>query len=214
MNTQQVVACKHCGNKTVQEVEHQLTTREEIYDLTGEIAGMAENYYFLTKCKTCNGVSLYTNWEYDDNPFSLDASMLLYPVEKHFVGDVPKAIYESYAEAKKVEKLSPLAFSILIRRALEFICEHQGAKKKNLMENIQYLATMNIIPAALAKMADAIRLLGNLGAHSTEKMISADDAKALDEFFIALIEYVYVVPKKLKSVEDRIKGMKSSDLPS
>lgn len=201
----QVTTCRHCGNRTPHKICHRLTVDQPLISSDGEEVGMADSYYFLAQCSTCEEVSLFVNWEHDEHPYRLDYSTVLYPSEKDLADSMPQALATGYLEAKKSKKLAPRAFVIMIRSALEYLCKDQGATKGNLYEKIEHLATAKKIPATLAEMAHAIRLVANAGAHELEEKISPEDAEALDEFFIALVEYVYVAPKKLQTLTERIK---------
>lgn len=44
---------------------------------------------------------------------------------------------------------------------------------------------------------DIIRLVGNVGAHASEENVHPLQVMALDDFFKAVVEYVYVSPAKI-----------------
>jgi hypothetical protein len=127
----------------------------------------------------------------------------VYPAIKNLIG-VPEQIQKAYSEAKKVKKISPLAFATLIRRALEYVCLEQEANGKDLDDKLKDLSTRGVIPDTLAKMSHAIRHYGNVGAHADDTNIGYTDAWIMDDFFTAVVEYVYIAPKKLKTAEERI----------
>lgn len=207
---QQLAVCRHCGNKTLHELLHKATLDEYLHDDKGETIGVFENFYFLTKCATCSGVSLFTSWEHSERPNDLLEAGVLYPSERRYSGDVPKPVELAYSEASKVKKISPVAFSVMVRRALEFLCKERGAKGGNLKERIAALAALGVIPDTLAKMADAIRGLANDGAHEMEAQVSEKDADDLNYFFAAVIEYVYVAPKRLDELQARMTANKAA----
>ncbi len=53
-------------------------------------------------------------------------------------------------------------------------------------------------------MTHAVRFFGNVGAHAAEISITADEASLIHEFFIAIIEYVYIAPDKINSLTSRL----------
>lgn len=53
-------------------------------------------------------------------------------------------------------------------------------------------------------MTDVLRLLGNIGAHAAGQSVKLGHVRAIDDFFRAIIEYVYVAPSKLKEFRDRL----------
>ena len=200
---EQVVVCQHCGNRTPHELLHAETRTEAFYDSQGE-AEYFDAFFYLVKCRTCDGISLYVNSELGEYPQSLADSTLLYPKEKELNRTVPRTICKDYEEARKVEKISPRAFVVLIRRAFEGVCKDKHAHGANLQAKIQDLAKNKIIPDVLAEMADAIRLLGNIGAHDEDLNLGEQDVEDMNSFFTTLVEYVYVAPQKLAALKKRI----------
>ena len=49
-----------------------------------------------------------------------------------------------------------------------------------------------------------MRQIGNLGAHAGDGEVDFWDAELLDDFFRAVVEYVYVVPSKIARMKQRI----------
>lgn len=44
-------------------------------------------------------------------------------------------------------------------------------------------------------------MVGNLGAHDAEKDVASSDVQVVDEFFRAIIEYLYVARSKVAKVK-------------
>lgn len=61
------------------------------------------------------------------------------------------------------------------------------------------------IPSTLAKMTDVLRTLGNTAAHEAPDEITVPMTWAIDEFFRAIVEYVYIAPAKLETFQKRIR---------
>jgi len=200
----QIVDCPHCGNRTGVTVVARHTDCEKVFDKKGEFIDTFQMFYYLTECQTCSRVSLLGTWEVDDDPSDLSKAQLLYPATKKFSKSVPEEIRGTYNEAKKVINISPDAFSVLIRKALEYLCHNQGEKEYNLKKMLDKLVEKRIIPRNLAQMTEAIRLIGNIGAHASSSKISGNEAKVIDEFFVAIIEYVYIAPEKIRHLQDRL----------
>lgn len=181
------------------ELLYTATTTMKLIATDGEEAGEVESYYYLVRCKTCSDISLFWNWDLAPNPNELKDENLVFPVVKRFSDGVPEAIRRSYTEAKKVQKISPSAFAAMIRRALEYVCRDQNAKGRNLRDQIFDLAKKGVIPSTLTKMALMIKTLGNIGAHASDVEIQPDHAETelMDDFFAAVIEYVYIAPEKI-----------------
>jgi hypothetical protein len=204
MNNESIVTCPHCGNKTLHVIKVQTSSSEELYDTHGEFVGEIDNYYYLTECKTCKGICLFTDWAASTNPGNLAEATLLYPSKRKLWETIPSEINKSYEEAKKVEKISPNAFAVLIRRSLELLCRDQKAKGSNLKEQIADLSFKGIIPNTLVEMADTLRFMGNIGAHEIEFDFDESEIQAIDDFLVAMLEFVYVAPNKIKNLRDSI----------
>ncbi len=129
---------------------------------------------------TANGIGLAVS----------DVDVLIRPISsaKHFPHYIPKAIRQDYEEACAIVSLSPKASATLSRRCLQgMIRDFWGIKEKNLYEEIS--ALKNQIPADLWSSIDALRELGNIGAHmekDTNIIVDIDPNEA--NFLIQLIE--------------------------
>ena len=80
---------------------------------------------------------------------------------------VPSAVANNYREAKAVQNVSPNAFAVLIRRALEAMCDDRGVPTGRLQQRLEQLAKRGEIPPILAEITSVLRTLGNSGAHNT-----------------------------------------------
>lgn len=140
----------------------------------------------------------------------MEHAHVFYPLIKRASKEIPKIISETYYEALKVEKISPIAFSILIRRTLELLCKDQNAGGNNLKLQLKNLADKNIIPNTLFEMGDTLRNLGNLGAHSSEYNFDYVEIEAMKDFIIAMLEFVYVAPAKIEELRKSIEKKKTT----
>lgn len=206
---EQTITCPHCGNKTSQIVKYETTSTEKVSTGDGQVFP-TEIYYFLVQCKTCNKVSLYNNWELAPDPYDLEDALCLYPKIEKISSSVPDVIRRSYNEVKKVEKISPDAFVVLIGKSLECLCEDKKAEGSNLKNKLEDLAKKGIIPETLLKMGHGVRLLRNIGAHPSDYDITPEEVKIISDFFVAVIEYVYVAPEKIKNLEEKLKRYKTT----
>jgi hypothetical protein len=201
-----VLTCNHCGNTTPHEIIAYTESALAEYDLEDNYVASIDNYFWLIKCNTCDNVSLVGNWEGGENPKSIHNASPLYPATKHFSDLIPKAVSESYKEAQKVKRISKPAFSVFIRKTLEAILKDKKAGGHYLKEKIRDLANRNIIPGVLADMANAIKYFGDEAAHPNEMELLNSEVDILDDFAIALIEYVYIAPDKLNTLRRSIQA--------
>ena len=191
------IYCSDCGKETAHTKCGSATESEEVVD-NGQKYHI-EWTILLVQCDGCGSTSLYV---IDDGGDDLQQ---LYPYQKS-LSSVPEQIRNAYKSAKKIIHISPGGFCVLARRALEAICDERGAKGMDLHKKLDDLSTKNIIPPTLLKMSHQIRSLGNVGAHIGKFEPNLQDATSIDEFFLAVVEYVYIAPEKLKRIEQRVKG--------
>lgn len=107
---------------------------------------------------------------------------------RQFPQYIPPAIRQDYEEACAIVNLSPKASATLSRRCLQgMIRDFWGISKNNLYNEIDELKDK--IPADLWSSIDALRQLGNIGAHmekDTDVIVDIDPNEA--ESLIKLIE--------------------------
>jgi len=200
-----VAFCPHCGNRAPQRLIHTQEHEEQGYSMNGSLTDVhLPSACYVAVCETCNNVLLYQAVIHivEDENFHL--ADLIWPDRGVLPEAVPKAIAECYAEAARIKNLAPNAFAVQIRRALEALCDDRGTKKGTLQHRLQDLASRGEIPPVLVEMTDVLRLLGNIGAHAADQSVKPGHVQAIDDFFRAIIEYVYVAPSKLKEFRDRL----------
>ena len=96
---------------------------------------------------------------------SLKSWQLIPPSKaKVFPGYVPKAIREDYEEACLIENLSPKSSATLARRCLQgMIWDFWKVRKNRLIDEIE--AIKDKVDPLTWEAIDAVRKLGNIGAH-------------------------------------------------
>jgi hypothetical protein len=110
-----------------------------------------------------------------------DAS--LKPISEH----VPAAIRADYEEACKVVPLSPKAAATLVRRCLQgMIRDFWGISKSRLIDEVNALEGQ--VDPATWKAIDAVRTMGNVGAHMQRKVDELVDVEPREaELLIDLV---------------------------
>lgn len=58
-------------------------------------------------------------------------------------------------------------------------------------------------------MTDVLRILGNIGAHADDMDINLAHTWAIDQFFRAVLEYVYVAPGKLAAFRRQLDRLRN-----
>ena len=176
--------------------------------------------YHVYQCPTCSGITIYGDFtkypivrQTADRRIYPQGSRLLPELHKIASRDcVPGRIVKLYEEVWPLRHIAPNAFAVQIRRALEFLCNDQGASGDTLFEKLRVLAANKIFSGHLAEMTDLMRTLGNLGAHAGDDEVDFWDAELLDEFFRSVVEYVYITPSRIARLSPhrlrRPQGMK------
>jgi hypothetical protein len=129
---------------------------------------------------------------------------LLWPESGVLNNALPKQVADIYTEAANVKRLSPNSFAVQIRRALEAICTDRGARASSLHAMLAELVERGELPPVLAEITKVLRLLGNIGAHASDRQVLPSHVDALDEFFRAVVEYVYIARSKLQTFRNKL----------
>jgi hypothetical protein len=192
--------CPHCNNRAQQTLLH----TQEYQCVTWAVDdGDEAEYparYFVAKCETCDEIIVYHRI-IGMEPDGFQHAELLWPdVGLH--DSVPENIASIYSEASRIKYIAPNAFAVQMRRAIEAICQDRGVNERNLAASLTKLGENGELPAALSEAADIIRLIGNIGAHVGEEDVHPLQVMALDDFFGAVVEYIYVSPAKISEFKN------------
>jgi hypothetical protein len=113
---------------------------------------------------------------------------------------IPASILEDVRQARVCEEAgAPYGAGLLYRRACQYVCRDQGAKARDLRDQIPELAKDGLITNALADQAHHVRIVGNELAHpdvNNPLVISQDDVADAREFVEQLIRAIYVDPAR------------------
>ena len=208
-----VAYCPHCGNQAPQRLLHRQTYREKMWDAdTHEPLKDAPWSSFVASCQTCGNVLVYDNPgdHTEEKQFSL--CDLVYPEMPFLSSDVPRKIATSYAEACRIKAISPNAFAVLIRRTLEILCNERGLTKGTFAKRLKILSDKGELPPVLSQTTDLLRLIGNIGAHGFEETVHPLEVRAIDDFFKAIVEYLYIAPKRIADFQKRLQALEGLDV--
>jgi hypothetical protein len=191
--------CDHCGNITFQTI-----VAQEVSASSG-----TPSTYTFTKCSICDGMALREHpgdWNASlkpgDKPLSNDIPFQqLWPKATSFSSDVPSRIRKIYDEARLVRKQSPSSFVVQLRRAFEALVKNRQAEGYTLNAQIQWMIDHGQLPGVFAEMMHVARMIGNLGAHDAGQDVTERDAEVSDQFFRAIVEYLYIAPSLLEKVK-------------
>jgi len=204
-----IAFCPHCGNKTTHRLlythnfEGVYTFFDEEHDF--EYDQEMPEQYFLTICETCKGPLLYYKHLGSNTEKDFQKSSMIWPKQKRLTEKVPQRIREYYEEAIRIKRIAPSSFAGQIRKCLEALCDARKIKKGKLVKRLKDLSDKGEIPKHFTEMADILRLLGNIGVHSSETNIRSLSVDTIDDFFTAIIEYVYGFPSRIEEIKQSYK---------
>lgn len=144
------------------------------------------------------------------NGYIDNRTVLVYPpsTAKRFPPYVPKAIRSDYEEACAILHRSPKASATLARRCLQgMIRDFWGIKRARLVDEVKEL--QDKVPTNQWSAIDALRSLGNIGAHMEKDVnlivdIDPHEATALVRLIELLMDQWYVKRHETQLLYDQI----------
>ena len=204
---ERVFRCAMCGNRTAQQIlsehspERWVSYGEDDYEAHWEPAGYS---YISVVCSTCGEFGLYSD------VYIVDESepRCQFPRTQWLGKEVPEIIQAIYDEAWTVKEASPKSFAVQIGRALEALCADKNAVGSTLDQQLTYLVAQLAIPADIASLTRALRLLRNMRAHHKLGSVTKEQTDIIDGFFKAFLEYVYIAPVKMSTYQMQLQNLK------
>ncbi len=161
------------------------------HNIIGKAEFYAKYHLIITQCPNCGEDTLCIE---ERIPADYGSNKHVYQVKPDAIYNtypdfVPQGIKDDYEEACAIKHLSPKASATLARRCLQGMIRDfwNISGKKSLNEEI--LAIQSKVPVTLWKAIDAVRQLGNIGAHPERDInliVDVEDGEA--EKIIKLIE--------------------------
>ena len=191
--------CLFCGcsvpnhNDTFREDEHHFLIRRPYFsskeNLSDKITIQTMN------CPNCHKVSIDIVGVGSQFP---DRIMHFNPISlaKAYPDYIPQTIRSDYEEAHAILNLSPKASATLSRRCLQgMIRDFWGISKARLVDVID--ALKDLVDPSTKKVLDALRKLGNIGAHPEKDVnlivdIEPNEAHMLLKFIELLMQKWYI----------------------
>lgn len=164
----------------------------------------------LSKCPNCHKVSVSLNsWHQASDRI---APYTYPPANAIELPDyIPQAICQDYMEALSIVNLSPKASATLSRRCLQgMIHDFWHVQEKNLNAEITVLKSK--VPAAQWEAMDALRKIGNIGAHMEKDIniivdVAPGEAASLLRLIELLIQKWYVARHDEERLLEDIKSV-------
>lgn len=205
VKSDRVLVCPQCGAEAPQRLSFHHCPKRKNEQRTRRFA-----VYWIAVCHACNEFSIWGDEQFHGLVgFHSGNLSVVYPTKDLARELVPDRIARIYSEASCIRELAPNGFSVLVRRALEAICDDKNIKDGVLAKRLELLVSQEQFPKSIAGITNVIRLVGNIGAHAGSTDVSPDQAHMLDDFFRFVIEFVYVVPTRLTNFETSLAAASS-----
>ncbi|MFD0330479.1 DUF4145 domain-containing protein [Streptacidiphilus monticola] len=167
--------------------------------------GINEPAYLLelSRCGTCGDPFLLAEEDYglgwDGEP------VIVWPRQQRPLSyQIPAALRQEHEEARRCfSAKSFTATAVMVRRTLEGVCFEQGMARKPLFKMLEQMKNEEKIDGRLFEWAQALRVLGNEGAHFTGTSVSREDAADGLALAEALLDYIYVLSAQFTAFKTR-----------
>lgn len=195
--------CPYCGIEYFVTKQLEDSTSVKFSQYRGETI-----YIYQHLCPRCNRLHFTISGSgFDTRPYYTYP-----PVSAMFLPDyIPQAIRQDYLEAVSIADLSPKASATLARRCLQgMIHDFWGIKEKNL--NAEITTLKEHIPRRQWEAIDAVRKIGNIGAHMEKDVeliidVDPDEVKKLLMVIELLFKNWYIADHEDRQLYDEIARM-------
>ncbi|WP_329582221.1 MULTISPECIES: DUF4145 domain-containing protein [unclassified Streptomyces] len=127
------------------------------------------------------------------------------PQYRELSESIPEPLRREHSEARACLRVKAYtAVAVMVRRTLEGMCADQGVTKRQpLVASLRNLHEAGKIEGRLLEWAEALRVLGNQGAHYTGTQVSREDARDAIALAEALLDYMYVFASQYEKFKAR-----------
>lgn len=192
--------CPHCETKTTINSEN-FTSGEDILHINNyEGFRILENEWIVCPNSHCQKITLtlklfnaeYKLGKWNKKEIIKQWRLLPNSYARQFPNYIPKPIINDYEEACAILETSPKASATLSRRCLQgIIRDFHGISKNRLVDEIN--AIKDIIDPLIWQSIDAVRKVGNIGAHMEKDINLIIDVDPKEAFLLKeLIELLFV----------------------
>ncbi len=155
----------------------------------------------MVQCDRCFEPTIERREDYGGGLEDDPQPVTLYPTSHRLSPSIPAGLRREWDEAQTCFRgKAYTGCVVLVRRTLEGTCADQGVQAKNLAESLKRLE----LDDTLKEWADALRIVGNRGAHYTGELVGRQDAQDALAFAEALLDHIYVLRKRYEEFRRRL----------
>ena len=193
--------CPHCSQPAIASTRG--TAEWLPHDHRGIPTGPPVQWMLVT-CQSCSTPSLWAREDYGGGFHQDDRPVLVYPAPRRLSSAVPASLRREWNEARTCfDAKAYAACVVMVRRTLEGTCRELGVGERTLHKALARLKADGHIDTMLAEWADALRVIGNQGAHYTGDVVSREDAEDSLAFAEALLDYLYALRNRFEEFKAR-----------
>lgn len=191
--------CPHCKTKTTINKDDYSEDESNLYLKNSDGTKSADITWIVCPNTECKKLSLYVSLhEFTFRPniwergvFIRQWTLLPDTIANIYPDYIPSSLRQDYEEAYSILELSPKASATLSRRCLQgMIRDFWGVKKGRLVDEIN--AIEDKVDPLTWKSIDAIRKVGNIGAHMEQDINLIIDVEQKEaQLLIQLIEMLF-----------------------
>jgi hypothetical protein len=174
-------------------------------DEVGSVESPEEIWTTLFVCRSCGQALLYNEGCYFGEGKPQFLLMRLWPKPPGLLSPaIPRDLLREFYQAQKCFQAGAYtATAVMVRRTLEGVCVDNGVTEKVLARALKKMHDSALIDEKLFDWAQALRVLGNEGAHFTGREVSKEDAADALALAEALLDYIYVLSAKFREFQTR-----------
>ncbi len=163
-------------------------------------------------CLKCRRPAVLEYIEVDDGQF--DRTQVLPALGGSLDFPIPRRIADSYEEAVRCHATGSWhATAVMVGRALEALGKEFDPNAGTLFDGLRRMKAAGVISDEVAHWGDELRFLRNIGAHSTDHAVTAQDARDAVDFLNAIVEILYHLRPKFQAMQAR-RHARSGTTPS
>ncbi len=200
-----IIDCSYCKAK----VDAKILASHEEYD--PEIDPFKYKVSLLV-CPSCDNslVGIQEYIQISDDRFKWDKPTRVWPAPKKYIShSVPSVVRSSLEEAAKCVNAEAYTAAVaMCGRALEGVCRHFKTKNPYLGGGIKELLEQGIIDKRIYQWSEELHKHRNIAAHAEDQQLSKEDATDLNDFAVAISEYVFILAEKFNNFIERQKSTK------
>jgi hypothetical protein len=198
-----LVNCPKCNSKVVGRTITR-TTDDAMDD------PWMEFWYAAIECTVCHEIMVVRQLR-SVGGFAPKTPEMIWPRNNaEMSGSIPQTLRREVGEAQACFRgTAYTATVVMVRRTLEGICADHGLKSYPLFKSLGQMKDQSLIDGRLLEWAEALRSLGNDGAHFTGRPVSREDAQDSLTFAEAILNYLYVFSEQFAEFRKRRKHPES-----